>query len=426
MSEWAGSYAGRCYRSSTMCGYDENSNRLVPVRFRGKDFGAGWDSVACLGRDSVASDTMGPNSGWCPRLGVGSDRRRESTLTPGCLQISAKLRGVNVRILVTGGAGFIGSNFVNATVRDRPDVKVTVLDALTYAGSLSSLSAVRESINFVEGDITDVGLVDALVAESDAVVHFAAESHNDNSLADPWPFLQTNVSGTYSLLQAVRKHDVRYHHISTDEVYGDLALDDPAKFTEHTPYNPSSPYSSTKAASDLLVRAWVRSFGVRATLSNCSNNYGPYQHVEKFIPRQITNILNGVRPKLYGAGKNVRDWIHVDDHNSGVWRILEAGEIGRTYLIGADGELDNLSVVRMILELMGKDPDDFDHVTDRAGHDLRYAIDSSTLRTELGWEPRYTDFRQGLQATIDWYRNNPTWWETEKHDVEVRYAAQGA
>ncbi|MHA4848193.1 dTDP-glucose 4,6-dehydratase [Rhodococcus sp. MSC1_016] len=331
-----------------------------------------------------------------------------------------------MRILVTGGAGFIGSNFVNATVRDRPDVKVTVLDALTYAGSLSSLSAVRESINFVEGDITDVGLVDALVAESDAVVHFAAESHNDNSLADPWPFLQTNVSGTYSLLQAVRKHDVRYHHISTDEVYGDLALDDPAKFTEHTPYNPSSPYSSTKAASDLLVRAWVRSFGVRATLSNCSNNYGPYQHVEKFIPRQITNILNGVRPKLYGAGKNVRDWIHVDDHNSGVWRILEAGEIGRTYLIGADGELDNLSVVRMILELMGKDPDDFDHVTDRAGHDLRYAIDSSTLRTELGWEPRYTDFRQGLQATIDWYRNNPTWWETEKHDVEVRYAAQGA
>ncbi|QHE71073.1 dTDP-glucose 4,6-dehydratase [Rhodococcus sp. WAY2] len=331
-----------------------------------------------------------------------------------------------MRIVVTGGAGFIGSNFVNATVRDRPDVKVTVLDALTYAGSLSSLSAVRESINFVEGDIADVGLVDALVAESDAVVHFAAESHNDNSLADPWPFLQTNVSGTYSLLQAVRKHDVRYHHISTDEVYGDLALDDPAKFTEHTPYNPSSPYSSTKAASDLLVRAWVRSFGVRATLSNCSNNYGPYQHVEKFIPRQITNILNGVRPKLYGAGKNVRDWIHVDDHNSGVWRILEAGEIGRTYLIGADGELDNLSVVRMILELMGRDPDDFDHVTDRAGHDLRYAIDSSTLRTELGWEPRYTDFRQGLQATIDWYRNNPTWWETEKHDVEVRYAAQGA
>ncbi|MCQ4120966.1 dTDP-glucose 4,6-dehydratase [Rhodococcus tibetensis] len=331
-----------------------------------------------------------------------------------------------MRILVTGGAGFIGSNFVNATVRERPDVQVTVLDALTYAGSLSSLSAVRESIDFVEGDITDVDLVDALVAESDAVVHFAAESHNDNSLADPWPFLQTNVSGTYALLQAVRKHDVRYHHISTDEVYGDLALDDPAKFTEHTPYNPSSPYSSTKAASDMLVRAWIRSFGVRATLSNCSNNYGPYQHVEKFIPRQITNILNGVRPKLYGAGKNVRDWIHVEDHNSAVWRILESGETGRTYLIGADGELDNLSVVRMILELMGKDPDDFDHVTDRAGHDLRYAIDSSTLRTELGWEPRYTDFRQGLQATIDWYQDNHTWWETEKHDVEVRYAAQGA
>ena len=329
-------------------------------------------------------------------------------------------------ILVTGGAGFIGSSFVRATVRDRPEVEVTVLDALTYAGARSSLATVHESIRFVEGDIADPALVDSLVAATDVVVHFAAESHNDNSLADPWPFVHTNVIGTYTLLQAVREHGVRYHHVSTDEVYGDLELDDPAKFTEQTPYNPSSPYSSTKAASDMLVRAWVRSFGVRATLSNCSNNYGPYQHVEKFIPRQITNILTGVRPKLYGAGKNVRDWIHVEDHNSAVWRILEAGEIGRTYLIGADGELDNLSVIRMILESMGKDPDDFERVTDRAGHDLRYAIDPSTLRHELGWQPHYTDFRSGLESTIDWYRTNQQWWEDGKDAVEARYRGQGA
>lgn len=310
--------------------------------------------------------------------------------------------------------------------RDRPDAVLTVLDSLTYAGSRASLSAIDGSIDFVEGDIVDARLVNRLVSDADVVVHFAAESHNDNSLVDPLPFLQTNIVGTYTLLQAVRHHDVRYHHVSTDEVYGDLELDDPAKFTELTPYNPSSPYSSTKAASDMLVRAWVRSFGVRATLSNCSNNYGPYQHVEKFIPRQITNILTGVRPKLYGAGKNVRDWIHVEDHNAAVWRILEAGEIGRTYLIGADGELDNLSVVRMILELMDKAPDDFDHVADRAGHDLRYAIDSSTLRNELGWQPRYNDFRSGLQATINWYRDNPTWWANDKDAVELRYQVQGA
>ncbi|NKS84725.1 dTDP-glucose 4,6-dehydratase [Rhodococcus hoagii] len=330
-----------------------------------------------------------------------------------------------MRLLVTGGAGFIGSNFVNATVREYPQVEVTVLDALTYAGSRDSLAAVEDSISFVEGDVADAALVAPLVAESDAVVHFAAESHNDNSLNDPWPFVHTNVIGTYTLLQAVREHGVRYHHVSTDEVYGDLELDDPAKFTEHTAYNPSSPYSSTKAASDMLVRAWTRSFGIRATLSNCSNNYGPYQHIEKFIPRQITNILTGVRPKLYGAGLNVRDWIHVDDHNSAVWKILEDGQLGRTYLIGADGEVDNLTVVRTILELMGRDPDDFDHVTDRPGHDLRYAIDASTLRGELGWSPRYTDFREGLQATIDWYRDNRAWWEGEKDAVEARYQAQG-
>ena len=222
-------------------------------------------------------------------------------------------------------------------------------------------------------------------------MHFAAESHNDNSLDDPWPFVQTNLVGTYQLLEAVRAHGKRLHHISTDEVFGDLELDDPARFHEQTPYNPSSPYSSTKAGSDLLVRAWVRSFGVQATISNCSNNYGPYQHVEKFIPRQITNLLGGERPKLYGSGQNVRDWIHVDDHNAAVHAILDRGANGETYMIGADGELDNRTVLELILELMDQPRDAYDHVTDRPGHDLRYAIDSAKLREELGWSPRYTD-----------------------------------
>ena len=330
-----------------------------------------------------------------------------------------------MRLLVTGGAGFIGSNFVHQTVRERPDVQVTVLDALTYAGDKTSLGPVADMVTLVEGNITDAELVDRLVGESDLVVHFAAESHNDNSLSNPWPFVQTNLIGTYTLLEAVRKHGVRYHHISTDEVYGDLEFDDPAKFTADTPYNPSSPYSSTKAGSDLLVRAWARSFGVQATISNCSNNYGPYQHIEKFIPRQITNLIDGVRPRLYGAGENVRDWIHVDDHNSGVWAIIDRGRIGETYLIGADGEKNNLEVVQALLTAFGRPEDDFDHVTDRAGHDLRYAIDASKLRDELGWEPRYTDFAAGLEATVDWYRANEAWWRPAKAATEARYSAAG-
>jgi dTDP-glucose 4,6-dehydratase len=330
-----------------------------------------------------------------------------------------------MRLLVTGGAGFIGANFVHATMRDHPDDAVTVLDAMTYAGSRESLAPVENDIRLVQGDITDAELVSRLVAESDAVVHFAAETHVDNALADPAPFLQTNVIGTFIILEAVRRHGVRLHHVSTDEVYGDLELDDARRFTESTPYNPSSPYSSTKAASDMLVRAWVRSYGVRATISNCSNNYGPYQHVEKFIPRQITNVLTGRRPKLYGNGANVRDWIHVEDHNNAVRLILERGQPGRTYLIGAEGERDNLSVLRTLLELMGRGPDDFDHVVDRAGHDLRYAIDPSVLSDELGWAPKHTDFTEGLRATIDWYRENESWWRPLKDAVEARYGQWG-
>ena len=327
-----------------------------------------------------------------------------------------------MRLLVTGGAGFIGANFVHGTVRNRPNVEVTVLDAMTYASSAESLNSLAGEIRLVDGDITDESLIGDLVAESDAVVHFAAETHVDNSLADPAPFLRSNVVGTFSVLEAVRRHGVRLHHISTDEVYGDLPLDGGVRFTAATAFSPSSPYAASKAASDLLVRAWVRSYGIVATISNCSNNYGPFQHIEKFIPRQITNVLTGRRPKLYGTGANVRDWIHVDDHNSAVWRILESGVAGRTYLIGADGECDNASVLRMILQLMDRDPDDVEHMTDRAGHDLRYAIDSSALREELGWAPTHTDLAGGLASTIDWYRNNEWWWGPLKDEVEARYA----
>ncbi|OBF24611.1 dTDP-glucose 4,6-dehydratase [Mycobacterium sp. ACS4331] len=330
-----------------------------------------------------------------------------------------------MRLLVTGGAGFIGANFVHSTVREHPEDVVTVVDALTYAGSRESLRGVEDSIDLIEGDIADADVIDPLVAAADAVVHFAAETHVDNALADPRPFLHSNVTGTFAVLEAVRRHGVRLHHVSTDEVYGDLELDGPTRFTEATPYNPSSPYSATKAAADMLVRAWVRSYGVRATISNCSNNFGPYQHVEKFIPRQITNILTGRRPKLYGTGANVRDWIHVDDHNSAVRAILARGEAGRTYLIGADNEQSNLAVLQSILTIMGCDPDDFDHVTDRSGHDLRYAIDPSSLRAELGWTPARTDFTEALRETVEWYRANPDWWGPLKDATETSYSKRG-
>ena len=338
-------------------------------------------------------------------------------------------------IIVTGGAGFIGSNFVHYVVNNHPEVHVTVLDKLTYAGNKENLAGLpKDRVELVVGDICDKELVDKLVQNADAVVHYAAESHNDNSLRNPDPFIQTNIVGTSVLIEACTKYDVRFHHVSTDEVYGDLPLreDLPGhgegpgeKFTPASPYKPSSPYSSSKASSDLLVRAWVRSFGLKATISNCSNNYGPYQHIEKFIPRQITNILSGIRPKLYGTGKNVRDWIHTNDHSSAVWKILNEGKIGETYLIGADGEKNNKEVLELILKLMGQPADAYDQVKDRPGHDLRYAIDASKLRNELGWEPQYTNFEEGLKATIDWYTNHREWWQDQKDAVEAKYAKNG-
>ena len=329
-------------------------------------------------------------------------------------------------IVVTGGCGFVGSNFVRWVVREHPGVHVTVLDKLTYAGNPENVAGLPEDrVELVVGDVCDAGLLERVVPGHDAVVHFAAESHNDRSIEDPSPFLRTNVEGTYQLLEVCRRHDLRFHHISTDEVYGDLPYEGGERVTEESPYRPSSPYAATKASSDMLVRAWARTYGLRATISNCSNNYGPYQHVEKFIPRQITNILCGIRPKLYGDGRNVRDWIHAEDHSSAVWEILTRGRVGETYLIGADGERDNVTVLREILRLMGRPEDDFDWVRDRPGHDRRYAIDPSKLRTELGWGPRHTDFESGLAETIEWYRENEAWWRPAKEATEAKYAAQG-
>ena len=329
-------------------------------------------------------------------------------------------------LLVTGGAGFIGCNFVRHVLAERPDWHITVLDKLTYAGDRRNLAGLdARRLKLTVGDIVDPKLVNRLVKASDAVVHFAAESHVDNSIAGPWPFVETNLIGTYRVLEAVRTYHKRLHHISTDEVYGDLPLGKSIKFTESTAYNPSSPYSATKAGSDMLVRAWVRSYSVQATISNCSNNYGTYQHVEKLIPRTITEILSKRRPKLYGSGDNVRDWIHVADHSSATLTILEKGQIGETYLIGADGEKSNKQVMELILKLMGKDPLGYEHVPDRPGHDQRYAIDAGRLRRELGWRPHFTDFETGLKDTIKWYEANRDWWESQKAATEAKYKDLG-
>ena len=310
-------------------------------------------------------------------------------------------------------------------LRERSNWQVTVLDALTYAGNIKNLDGLdKTNFKFIKGDICNPEVVSNAVADCDSVIHFAAESHVDNSIQNPWPFVNTNVVGTYQILEAVRKLGKRLHHISTDEVYGDLKPGDP-KFSETTPYNPSSPYSATKAGSDHLVRAWVRSFKVAATLSNCSNNYGPYQHIEKFIPRQITEILEGRKPKLYGSGVNIRDWIHAEDHSSAVLAILEKGKIGETYMIGADGEKSNKEIVELILELMGKDRNDYEQVANRPGHDLRYGIDATKLKSELNWRPKYTDIRAGLADTIEWYKNNQAWWRPQKAETEAKYQEMG-
>lgn len=329
-------------------------------------------------------------------------------------------------ILVTGGAGFLGSNFVRYLITIDSAVKIIILDNLSYAGHTKNIEQLpKNRVHFVKGDITDKQMVDELVSQVDAVVHYAAESHNDKALSVPEPFIYTNIIGTYTLIDACVKYKVRFHHISTDEVFGELTLEKQDKFSEQSAYHPNTPYATTKAASDLLVKSWIKSFGLKATISNCSNNYGPYQHIEKFIPRQITNILSGLQPKLYGNGKHVRDWIYVDDHSSAVWAILTKGEVGQTYLIGANCEQTNQTVVELILELMNKPKQAYTFVQDRVSHDLRYAIDNTKIIEELGWQPQYTDFVNGLKQTIKWYQDNEDWWYEQKQVVEQFYFKKG-
>lgn len=307
-----------------------------------------------------------------------------------------------MRILVTGGAGFIGSNFILRTLMSRPEVNVVVLDSLTYAGKESNLQNVQSDLDFVRGDIRDADLVDRLVARTDIILNFAAESHNDNSLRDPGLFFDTNVMGTLNLARSAVRHDVHLHHISTDEVFGDLPLDSEEEFKLESPYRPSSPYSASKASSDHLVRSFGRSFGLRYTISNCSNNYGPNQDWEKLIPATILSILESRKPKVYGTGQNVRDWIHVHDHVDAIWTILDSGASSETFLIGARDRVRNIEVVRTLLEVSGRQADEIDYVSDRPGHDLKYAIDPSSTE-RLGWRPKFTNLLESLGDIFQFY-----------------------
>ena len=319
-----------------------------------------------------------------------------------------------MKILVTGGAGFIGSNFMHYEVNNYPDDEFVCLDALTYAGNYNNIKDLEEKKNyrFIKGDITDRKFIFDLFKNEkfDVVINFAAESHVDNSIKNPEVFIDTNIKGTLALLDACREYGIkRYHQISTDEVYGDLPLDRPdLLFTEETPLHTSSPYSTSKASADLLVMAYRRTFGVPVTISRCSNNYGPYQFPEKLIPVVISKALADEKVPVYGNGANVRDWIHVIDHNIGVDLIVRHGREGEVYNLGGHSERSNLEVVKTILKQMGKGEDLIEYVEDRKGHDLRYAIDSSKVEDELGWKLTY-NFEDGIKETVDWYLNNQEW-----------------
>jgi len=323
-----------------------------------------------------------------------------------------------MKILITGGAGFIGSNFIRYWLNKYPEDKIINFDALTYAGNLNNLKDLENNPNykFIKGDITDEALVNETVQGVDLIVHFAAESHVDKSIKSSADFIKTNVEGTRILLEAAKNNgNIRFHHISTDEVFGSLGLDD-AKFNEATPYDPRSPYSASKAASDHLVRAYYHVHKLPITISNCSNNYGPYQYPEKLIPLFVTNLIEGKKIPVYGSGKNVRDWIHVDDHNRGVDLIIKKGKIGETYCLGGDSEKSNLEITELILKIMDETNDKIEYVKDRLGHDLRYAIDFSKAKNELGWEPQI-DFELGLRETVAWYKNNSAWWQDLKDKI---------
>lgn len=328
-----------------------------------------------------------------------------------------------MKLLVTGGAGFIGSNFIRYWHTSHVDDSIVSLDLLTYAGNVQNLADIKEgeSYRFVQGNICDPVVVDQLVAACDVVVHFAAESHVDRSILGPEAFVETNIKGTFVLLEAARKHKKRFHHISTDEVFGALPLNDPAKFNESTPYNPHSPYAASKAASDHLVRAYADTYGLAVTITNCSNNFGPYQHPEKFIPRMITNLIDGENVKVYGDGLYVRDWLHVEDHCRAIEVVLQNGTVGETYLVGGvTRDISNLEVSKLVLQDMGQGEDKIEYVKDRPGHDRRYAVDWSKINKELGWEPKYS-FEEWLKATVAWYQQNEAWWRPLKASAEKIY-----
>ncbi len=321
-----------------------------------------------------------------------------------------------MKLLVTGGVGFIGSNFILYWLKQHPEDSIVNLDKLTYASNLENLKSIEKNQNysFVKGDICDASLVNSLMKNVDTVVHFAAESHVDRSIQDPTPFIKTNIEGTYILLEAALKNgNKRFHHISTDEVFGALELTKD-KFTDATPYNPRSPYSASKAASDHLVKAYHETYGLPVTISNCSNNFGPYQFPEKFIPLAITNLIENKKIPVYGDGLYVRDWLYVDDHCEAIDLILNKGTVGKTYLIGGlSNDISNIEVIKRILKNMGKDESMIEYVKDRPGHDRRYAIDWSTIKNELGWEPKH-DFNTALSETVEWYKNNQDWWKRIK------------
>lgn len=327
-------------------------------------------------------------------------------------------------MLVTGGAGFIGSNFILYWMKHHPEDTIVNLDKLTYAGNLENLKEVENNPNyrFVHADICDRAAVDQVMKEVDTVVHFAAESHVDRSIQDASPFIKTNVEGTYVLLESAVKNDIkRFHHISTDEVFGSLPLDSELKFTDTTSYDPRSPYSASKAGSDHLVRAYHETYGLPVTISNCSNNFGPYHFPEKLIPLAITNLMEGKKVPVYGDGLNVRDWLYVTDHCRAIDLILTKGQIGKTYLIGGLTEdISNLEVVRRLLKIMGKDEDSIEYVKDRPGHDRRYAVDWTTMHKELGWEPQQS-FDEALEMTVQWYKDNENWWKRVKSGAYADY-----
>ena len=335
-----------------------------------------------------------------------------------------------MRLLVTGGAGFIGSNFIRYILKKYPSYKVVNYDKLTYAGNLERLNDVEMEPNykFIKGDIVDVERVDQVIKKNKIshIVHFAAESHVDRSIVGPAVFVQTNVIGTQVLLEAALRNSIqRFHHISTDEVFGALPLNSKEKFNEKTPYNPRSPYSASKAASDHLVRAYYTTYGLPITITNCSNNFGPYQDPEKYISRAITNLIDGQPVPLYGDGKYVRDWLYVEDHCRAIDLVLHKGKVGETYLIGGvTNDINNLEVAKKLLEIFGRGPLFLKQVKDRPGHDRRYAVDFSKIKKELSWKPKY-DFDTWLAKTVEWYKDNEWWWRPLKKEAEALYAKTG-